>query len=49
MEQIKYDEDRTQYLNSLGYKVIRFWNKDVMKDIDRVILAIDHVIEADVR
>lgn len=27
-------------MESQGYKVIRFWNKDVMKDIDSVILEI---------
>ena len=40
MEQEEYDEERTKYLESLGYKVIRFWNNDVLKDIENVILAI---------
>ena len=31
--------------NSLGYKVIRFWNNDVMNNIDGVILAILHAME----
>jgi len=47
LEQEEYDAERTQYLNSLGYRVIRFWNKDVMKDMDSVILAILHAIEYD--
>jgi len=29
LEQEEYDEERTKYLESLGYKVIRFWNNDV--------------------
>jgi very-short-patch-repair endonuclease len=40
LEQEEYDEERTKYLNSLGYKVIRFWNNDVMKNMDGVILAL---------
>ncbi len=40
LEQVAYDEQRTQYLNAPGYKVIRFWNSDVMKDLDGVIRAI---------
>jgi len=40
LEQEEYDGERTEYLKSLGYKVIRFWNNDVMKNIDSVILAI---------
>jgi very-short-patch-repair endonuclease len=45
LEQEAYDEERTKYLNSLGYKVIRFWNKDVMKNMDGVILAIMQTME----
>ena len=45
LEQEEYDEEREKYLESLGYKVIRFWNNDVVKDIEGVILAILHVIE----
>jgi very-short-patch-repair endonuclease len=45
LEQEEYDKERTKYLNSLGYKVIRFWNNDVMKNIDGVILAILHAME----
>ena len=45
LEQEEYDEERTKYLNSLGYKVIRFWNNDVMNNIDGVILAILHAME----
>ena len=45
LEQEEYDEERTKYLNSLGYKVIRFWNNDVANNIDGVILAILHTME----
>jgi very-short-patch-repair endonuclease len=40
LEQEEYDEERIAYLRSKGYKVLRFWNNDVMKDIDSVL----HVI-----
>ena len=51
LEQEEYDEERTRYLESQGYKVIpqgddvHFWNNDVLKDIDGVILAIIHAME----
>jgi very-short-patch-repair endonuclease len=40
LEQEEYDEERTKYLESLGYRVIRFWNSDVTKNIESVILAV---------
>jgi very-short-patch-repair endonuclease len=45
--QKEYDTERTKYLESLGYKVLRFWNHDVMKDIEGVIRAIIRAMEAD--
>ena len=45
LEQQEYDQERTKYLNSLGYKVIRFWNNEVTNNIDGVILAILHALE----
>ena len=45
LEQEEYDEERTKYLNSLGYKVIRFWNNEVTNNIDGVILTILHAME----
>ncbi|HEX4635977.1 MAG TPA: endonuclease domain-containing protein [Rhizomicrobium sp.] len=35
-----YDEERTRFLESKGYRVIRFWNIEVMKDRDSVAEAI---------
>jgi very-short-patch-repair endonuclease len=40
MDQEEYDHQRTEYLQSQGYKVLRFWNSDVINDIDGVIRAI---------
>ena len=39
-EQIEKDRLRTQYLESLGYRVLRFWNNDVLRDVDSVLEAI---------
>ncbi|MFI4919790.1 MAG: endonuclease domain-containing protein [Legionellales bacterium] len=36
MEQTEYDAHRTNYLNNLGYNVVRFWNHDVFNQIDLV-------------
>jgi very-short-patch-repair endonuclease len=45
LEQEEYDKERTKYLNSLGYKVIRFWNNEMANHVDVVILAILHAME----
>jgi len=42
LEQQEYDNE---IFGIVGLKVIRFWNNDVMKDIDGVILAILHIME----
>jgi very-short-patch-repair endonuclease len=45
LEQKEYDEQRTRYLESQGYDVIRFWNNQVMDDVEGVILAINDALE----
>ena len=30
------DEERTQWLNSQGFRVLRFWNNDILTNIDGV-------------
>ena len=45
LEQEEYDKERTKYLESQGYKVIRFWNNDIMNNIEGVILAIMYALE----
>jgi very-short-patch-repair endonuclease len=45
LEQEEYDEERTRYLEAQGYKVIRFWNNQVMNDIDGVIKEIVLALE----
>ena len=41
LEQSEYDTQRTAYVESLGYKVLRFWNDRVMNDIENVIHSIE--------
>jgi very-short-patch-repair endonuclease len=47
LDQREYDQERTKYFESIGYKVIRFWNNEVMNDIDNVIRAIIRTMEAE--
>ena len=39
-ENIAYDAIRTQYLQSLGYRVLRFWNGEVLKNRNGIMDAI---------
>ncbi len=32
-----YDDERTDRLNSEGFTVLRFWNNEVLKEIDKVL------------
>ncbi len=36
----EYDQERTWYFESLGIKVVRFWNKDVNQNLDGVLIRI---------
>ena len=36
-EQFQYDAERSRYLNRLGFKVLRFWNNDVLRDTESVL------------
>ncbi len=45
LEQEEYDKDRTNYLETQGYKVLRFWNHDVMNNIEEVIRHIQYRLE----
>jgi len=41
------DEHRTQWLEVRGYRVIRFWNNDVLANTEGVLLRILEVLRAD--
>jgi very-short-patch-repair endonuclease len=40
LEQQEYDKERTEFLQAKGYRVLRFWNKDVLKDLNGVMQVI---------
>ncbi len=40
LNQVEYDLQRTKYLESKGHHVMRFWNHEVLHNIDTVLNAI---------
>ena len=40
LEQQDYDDARTRYLQAKGYRVLRFWNNDVLMNIESVLEAV---------
>jgi very-short-patch-repair endonuclease len=40
LEQQQYDAERTLFLESRGYKVLRFWNHEILNHLEDVIEAI---------
>ncbi|KQV43626.1 MULTISPECIES: endonuclease domain-containing protein [unclassified Rhizobium] len=44
-KQIRHDRSRDEELTALGWTVMRFWNDDVLKDIDGVCSHIARVVE----
>ena len=39
-----YDERRTAYLEGQGYRVIRFWNNDVMASLEGVLITLSEAL-----
>jgi very-short-patch-repair endonuclease len=39
-EDVVYDEMRTKHLNDAGFKVLRFWNNEVLAQTDAVVQVI---------
>ena len=39
-ERIQHDAERTRWLQDRGYRVLRFWNTDVMENLEGVLQAI---------
>ncbi len=42
----EHDEQRTQFLEKSGFRVLRFWNNDVLKNTDAVLNAILDALNA---
>lgn len=44
IEAKKYDESRDMYIKSLGMQVVRFWNNDIDKNMEGVLMKIREYI-----
>ncbi len=44
LEREELDPERSDYLEGKVYKVLGFWNKDVLNDMDSTIKAIDQAL-----
>nr|WP_272870492.1 endonuclease domain-containing protein [Agrobacterium tumefaciens] len=42
-----YDQQRTRTFEELGWTILRFWNEDILKDIDNVCLHIIRTVKED--
>lgn len=45
MDQKQNDDKRTIYLNQNGIHVVRFWNNDVLQNIDAVVGTIEQLLK----
>ncbi len=45
MEQTDYDRERDRFLASLGYRVLRFWNNQVLQETEEVLLVIVRALD----
>jgi len=43
-QRVVYDERRSDYLKDRGFKMLRFWNNEVLKDVDGVLERIGEVL-----
>ncbi|MGQ9646874.1 MAG: endonuclease domain-containing protein [Thermodesulfobacteriota bacterium] len=46
-EQISYDLKRSQWLEKQGYRILRFWDNEVLKNAEAVVEVIMEALEAD--
>ncbi|MBA4421061.1 MAG: endonuclease domain-containing protein [Anaerolinea sp.] len=42
--QVEYDQSRTAFFEENGYKLIRFWNAEVLQDLDGVLERITNAL-----
>ena len=47
-QQMDYDSKRTAWLEARGYRVLRFWNNQVLKEIEAVKAIVSKVLEDEV-
>ena len=46
-DQSREDDVRTSFLNSYGYRVLRFWNDQVISNTEEVLAEIEEFLNAD--
>jgi very-short-patch-repair endonuclease len=44
LENLENDLERTKYLELKGYRVIRFWNNEVVNNVEDVIVEIERAL-----
>ena len=47
LEQEEYDRQRSEFLQSRGFRVLRFWNNDVLNDLNGVMTVILETLAMD--
>jgi very-short-patch-repair endonuclease len=45
LDQKRYDERRSRFLQERGYRVLRFWNNQVFLQTEAVLRAIEYALE----
>ncbi|HBD07993.1 MAG TPA: DNA (cytosine-5-)-methyltransferase [Syntrophobacteraceae bacterium] len=45
--QVEEDSTRTKYLESRGYRVVRFWNHQVLGELDLVLAVIHEILTSE--
>ena len=46
LDQEGYDQERSQWLEGQGYRLLRFWNSEVLSSTDAVVEAIATALQA---
>jgi very-short-patch-repair endonuclease len=49
LENKEYDDERTNYLEMLGYRVLRFWNNDITANLSGVLMHIQECLTTERR
>jgi very-short-patch-repair endonuclease len=47
LDQQDYDAERTRFLESKGYRVLRFWNSDVLNNLNGVVMVIMDALDGE--
>ena len=47
VKQADYDYRRTVFIGKMGFRVIRFWDTDVLKNMNGVLMELEHALGVD--